>query len=69
MEYGLLCGCECGAEEQTVDHIILQCPIHVSPHGLHRLTVLYDETIQWLLNTCPEICCGKVEDSNNSFKR
>jgi len=35
--------CECGAEEQTVDH------------GLHGLMVLDDETTEWLLNTCPEI--------------
>jgi len=48
--------CECGAdEEQTIDHIVLQCPIHRPPHGLHGLTVLDDETIEWLLNTCPEI--------------
>ena len=47
--------CECGAEEQTVDHAVLQCPIHRPPHGLHDLTVLDDETIGWLLNTCPEI--------------
>jgi len=46
--------CECGAE-QTVDHVVLQCPIHRPPHGLHGLTVLDDETIEWLLNTCPEI--------------
>jgi len=46
---------ECGAEEQTVDHVVLQCPIHRPPHGLHPLTVLDDETIEWLLNTCPEI--------------
>jgi len=26
--------CECGAEEQTVDHV-LQCPIHRPPHGMH----------------------------------
>jgi len=52
--------CECGAEEQTVDHVILQCPIHRSPHGLHGLTVLDDETIQWLLNTCPDIQCGQA---------
>ena len=32
-----------------------QCPIHRPPHGLHGLTVLDDETIEWLLNTCPEI--------------
>jgi len=47
--------CECGAEEQTVDHVVLQCPIHPSPRGLHGLTVLNDETIEWLLNTCPKI--------------
>ena len=35
--------CECGAEEQTVDHVVLQCPIHRPPHGLHGLTVLDDE--------------------------
>jgi len=45
---------ECGAEEQTVDHVVLQCPMH-RPHGLHSLIVLGDETIAWLLNTCPEI--------------
>jgi len=37
--------CECGAEEQTVDHVVLQCPIH-RPHGLHGLTVLDDETTE-----------------------
>ena len=29
--------CECGTEEQTVDHVVLQCPIHRPPHGLHDL--------------------------------
>ena len=47
--------CECGAEEQTVDHAVLQCPIHRPHHELHGLTVLYDETNEWLLNTCTEI--------------
>jgi len=51
--------CECGAE-QTVDHVVLQCPIHRSPHGLHGLTILDDETTEWLLNTCPEIWCGQA---------
>jgi len=46
----------CGAADQTVDHVAFQCPIlQQSPHGLHGLTVLDDETIDWLLNTCPEI--------------
>ena len=47
--------CECGVEEQTVDHVVIQCPIHRPPHGLHGLTVLDDETTEWLLNTCTEI--------------
>ena len=42
--------CECGAEEQTIDHVVLKCLIHWPPHGLHGLTVL-DKTIEWLLNT------------------
>jgi len=46
--------CECGAE-QTVDHVVLQCPIHRLLHGLHGLAVLDDETTEWLLNTCPDI--------------
>jgi len=47
--------CECGAEEQTVDHVVFQCAIHQPPHGLHGLTVLDDEITERLLNTCPEI--------------
>jgi len=46
--------CESGAE-QAVGHVVLQCPIRRPPHGLHDLTVLDDETVAWLLNTCPEI--------------
>ena len=69
--------CDCGTEEQTVDHVVLQCPIHRPPHELHGLTVLDDETIEWLLNTCPEIQCGQAvvwrSDSNDeeeeSFER
>jgi len=51
--------CGCCAEEQTVDHVVLQCPIHQPPHGLHGLTVLDDETTEWLLNISPEILCGQ----------
>jgi len=47
--------CEYGAEKQTVDHVVLQCPIYQPPHGLHGLTVPDNETIERLLNTCPEI--------------
>jgi len=41
--------CKCGTE-QTVGHVVLHCPIHRPPHGLHGLTVLDDETTEWLLN-------------------
>jgi len=47
--------CECGAEEQTVDHVVLQHPTYRPPHGLQGLTVLDDVITEWLLNTCPEI--------------
>ena len=35
--------CECGAEEQTIYRVVLQCPIHRPLHGLHGLTVPDDE--------------------------
>jgi len=44
---------ECGEEGPTMDHADFQCPIHRHPHGLHDLTALDDETIDWLLDTCP----------------
>ena len=40
--------CECGAAEQTADHIILTCPTHRAPTGIHGLTVLDDDTRCWL---------------------
>ena len=53
---------ECSAEEQTVDHVVLHCPIHRSPHGLHDLTFRDNETTERLLNTCPEISRGQAVD-------
>ena len=43
--------CECGAEEQTADHVINDCPIFSPPNGVHGLRVLDDETKKWLLET------------------
>ena len=40
--------CECGASEQTADHVLTVCPIHRAPHGAQGLTVLDDETRCWL---------------------
>ena len=36
--------CECGVSEQTVDHVLIACPIHWAPHGSRGLKVLDDET-------------------------
>ena len=36
--------CECGASEQTADHVLTACPIHQASHGARGLTVLDDET-------------------------
>jgi len=41
--------------EQTVEHVVLRCPIRRPPNGVHDLTVLDDGKTEWLLNTCPEI--------------
>ena len=40
--------CECGASEQTADHVLTTCPIHRAPHGARGLKVLDDETRCWL---------------------
>ena len=40
--------CECGASEQTADHIVLTCPIYRVSRGTTSLTVLDDETRGWL---------------------
>ena len=47
--------CECGASEQTADHVLTACPIHRAPHGARGLTVLNDETRCWLNNTTASI--------------
>ena len=40
--------CECGAAEQTAEHIILTCPVHRAPTGIRGLTVLDVDTRCWL---------------------
>ena len=47
--------CECGASEQTADHVLTACPIHRAPHGARGLTVLDDETRCWLNDITPSI--------------
>ena len=43
--------CECGASEQTTDHVLTACPIHRAPHEAQGLTVLNDEIRCWRNNT------------------
>ena len=40
--------CECGAAEQTAEHIILTCRVHRAPTGIRGLTVLDVDTRCWL---------------------
>jgi len=39
----------------SVYHIVFHCVIHRQAHGPQILTVMHDETIELLLNTCLEI--------------
>jgi len=45
--------CECGAEAQTVDHV--DSNVQSTSPWTTRPDCCGDETIEWLLNTCPEI--------------
>ena len=47
--------CECGASEQTADHVLTACPIHRALHGARGLTDLDDETRCWLNNITSSI--------------
>ena len=45
--------CECGASEQTADHVLTACPMHRAPHGARGLTVLDDELDAVLITPLP----------------
>ena len=47
--------CECGASEQTADHVLTACLIHRAPHEARGLMVLGDETQCWHNNTTASI--------------
>ena len=47
--------CECGASEQSVDHVLTVCPIHRAPHEARGLTFVDDETRCWLNNITASI--------------
>ena len=47
--------CECGASEQTADHVLTACLIHRAPHEARGLAVFDDKTRCWLNNTTASI--------------
>ena len=47
--------CECGAPEQTVDHILDVCPQHRPPSGREGIVSLDEDTRAWLASTSLEI--------------
>ena len=51
--------CECGATEQTADHVISSCLIHHVPRGTRGLQVLDDATRCWLNTTTASIQSGQ----------
>ena len=53
--YSSLAQSECGAAEQTADHVPIACFIHRAPHGARGLRILDDETRCWLYNITASI--------------
>ena len=47
--------CECGAEEQTADHVITSCPIYQHPNGARGLALIDESMKVWLMKKCPSI--------------
>ena len=52
--------CECGATEQTADHVISSCLIHHVSRGTRGLQVLDDATRCWLNTTTARINLGSA---------
>ncbi|XP_061710691.1 uncharacterized protein LOC133520334 [Cydia pomonella] len=42
--------CECGEEEQTIEHIFRRCPLHFYPGPAEDLDVLTPDVVTWLNN-------------------
>ena len=61
--------CECGASEQTADHVLTACPIHRAPHGARGLTVLVTKLDAGLITPLPASDSGSAELDWIPFKR
>ena len=42
--------CECGALDQTVAHVIMECPSHLSLRGCHGLLIVDNDALRWLIS-------------------
>ena len=51
--------CECGATEQTADHVICSRLVHHVPRGTRGLQVLNEATRYWLNTTTTSIQSGQ----------
>ena len=47
--------CECGAEEQTAEHIMTSCPLYCHPNGASALSTVDEGLVAWLTDVCPAI--------------
>ena len=49
--------CDCGAAQQTENHIITECPLYRPPNGPHGLIDVDADTAtrEWILSKLPEI--------------
>ena len=47
--------CDCGADNETAEHIIAHCPLFSPLHGTTGSVHLDDDTITWLRGSCPDI--------------
>ena len=51
--------CKCGAEEQTLQHVITFCPIYHYPKGACAHSAVDNRLVPWLTATCPT-CLRKM---------
>ena len=57
--------CECGAQEQTADHIMTSCPIYRHRNGIRGLFTVNGSLARWLLSgTCPFIWSDATSQCN-----
>ena len=52
--------CECGASEQTAEHVLTACPIHRAPHGAQGLTVFWTKLDTGLIAPLPASDSGST---------